>query len=101
MIAGQLTRAEIVEIAVSRWWSSPTLLDPHGLLLLVPRRIVFLPFLLRRSQEARRGPVSIPVLVPAGGPLWEKGAARQEEKGLPKTRARISHCRRKPAGDSS
>lgn len=36
MIADQLTRVQIAENAVSRWWSFPTLLDPHGLLLFAP-----------------------------------------------------------------
>lgn len=81
MIAGQLTRVQIGEIAVSRWWSFPySYLTPTDYYCSSLRRILFLSSLFRLGRDrwtGQRPPGFFTFLL--GGRLWEKGGIRKKE----------------------
>lgn len=81
MIAGQLTRVQIGEIAVSRWWSFPySCLTPTDYYCSSLRRILFLSSLFRLGRDrwtGQRPPGFFTFLL--GGRLWEKGGIRKKE----------------------
>lgn len=81
MIAGQLTRVQIGEIAVGRWWSFPySCLTPTDYYCSSLRRILFVSSLFRLGRDrwtGQRPPGFFAFLL--GGRLWEKGGIRKKE----------------------
>lgn len=82
MIAGQLTRVQIGEIAVSRWWSFPySCLTPTDYYCSSLRRILFLSSLFRLGRDRWTGqrPPSVLHVLAGGSPLgkrWDQEEGR-------------------------